>query len=90
MAATSPNHVNADTFSSPPQIIQEYKIVTVCTYVIYVNKISFITYIARDLKFVTGKIVVKNKFKTQLGAIQTVVITYKYQCFTVHDMLTNN
>ena len=56
----------------------------------YVNKISFITYITWYLKYGTVKIDLNNKFKTLLDAIKIVVIIYKFQGFTVHIMLADD
>ncbi|MGL4351112.1 MAG: hypothetical protein ACRCT2_11200, partial [Plesiomonas shigelloides] len=67
----------------PAAVMEQYRAVTICCDIMFVNKIAFLVTISRDLKFGTIQAIANKKLATVLGALKEVFKRYRTGGFTV-------
>jgi hypothetical protein len=74
----------------PHTMMEQYRIVTLCIDIMFVNKIVFLVTISRGIKFGTAETLKDRKHPMIMSAIKHVVALYSKRGFRVSDAHTNN
>ena len=83
------DHLVAPVTSIPKQILKEYKNITLCIDVIFVNDIKFLLTMSRHIDFVTSQYVPNKKYSGYVKPIEMVCNMYATRGFMVTIILTD-
>jgi hypothetical protein len=83
-------HVIIEQRDVPRTIMDQYRNVTLCIDIMFVNKIPFLVTISRGIKFGTAETLTDRKHPTIMSAIKHVVALYSKRGFRVSDAHTDN
>jgi hypothetical protein len=79
----SERHVKAVHYEIPQYGMEQYRDVTLCTDIMFVNGIPFLMTISRDVKFGTAKALTSRSKKFILSGIKNVCCIYAYRGFRI-------
>ena len=83
------DHVIAPVTSIPKQILKEYKNITLCIDVMFVNGIKFLLIVSRHIDFVTAQYVPSKKYNGHIKPIVKVCNMYTKRGFVVTAILVD-
>ena len=83
------DHVIAPITSIPKQILKEYKNITLCIDVMFVNGIKFLLTVSRHVDFVTAQYVPNRKYNGYIKPIEMVCNMYTKRGFVVTAILAD-
>ena len=84
-----PDHVKANIDPVPQQILRTYKNITLCTDIIFINKIPFLVTLSHHIKFLTIESLANRQITIISKKIKEVIQIYKHQGFQVAAILAD-
>jgi predicted component of viral defense system (DUF524 family) len=73
--------VSGNTVNMPKEILQQYRAITLCVDIMFINKIPFLLSISRNIKFITGTALNNRKAKSIITALNDILWIYRKRIF---------
>ena len=86
----STTHLREDIIPIPDFIVDNYKGVTLCVDILYVNGIPFLTSVSRHIYFTTVEAIINGKEKTLLKCIKGIIAIYHKRGLAITTMIADN
>ena len=83
------DHVIAPITRIPKEILKEYKNITLCIDVMFINGIKFLLTVSQNVDFVTAQYVPNKKYKGYIKPIEIVYNMYAKRGFAATAILTD-
>jgi hypothetical protein len=71
----------------PKEILQQYQAITLCSEIIFINKIPFLLSISRNITFITGTALNNRKAKSIISALKEIHGIYRKRGFRITNVL---
>jgi hypothetical protein len=79
--------VPGNTMHLPKEILQQYRAITLCVDIMFINKIPFLLSISRNIKFITGTALNNRKEKSIITALKEIHGIYRKRAFRITNIL---
>jgi hypothetical protein len=82
--------ITANIMNIPKEIMAQYRGVTLCIDIMFTNKIPFFLSISRNIRFITGTILLNQKATTIIKALKDIYGIYRKCGFRITNILGNS
>ncbi len=79
--------ITANIMNIPKEIMAQYRAVTLCIDIMFINKILFFLSISRNIKFITGTILLNRKATTIIKALKEINGIYRKRGFRITNIM---
>jgi hypothetical protein len=79
--------IRANIINIPKEIMEQYRSITLCIDIMFVNKIPFFMSISRNIRFITAAVLTNRKAASLVNALKDIYSVYRKRGFRINTIL---